>query len=699
MCMRQVILFLSDKSDDYVIKQFRALELARKPMVQDVFFLFHQKTKETPTKIKWLSSYSFFSDILNNMKYTPLSDQLLPGNNHFPLLKYFLENPDYDYYWIVEDDVYFCGNWNEFFNEFTDNVSDFISTYIKKYDEEPNWPWWNSLRKDKMTMTRENMLHSFNPVYRISRKALEYIHEKLLDGWCGHHEVLFPTLLAKAGYTIFDLKYSSSVHSFYDSESYSHLQLKPQTYRDKMLYHPIKEKIASYNKVLKRNCVISAVGNNSLHKQWLPNEKESTFDLHLIVYDQSFQKYYNDSNFISYKKGYKMKLVYDYLCTHPEYLEHYKYFFIPDDDISTDICTIEKLFEMMEAYNLEIAQPALINSYYTFPHTLRDKTCVLRYVNFVEIMIPCFSQKALKLVLPTFNANESGWGIENHWPILINTNLKDIAVIDSVPMIHTRPIQSYSEKNMKELYDYLKVHNLKRVFYEYGFISVNKQSYSDRIQYKSYLNLLKSISNRVKIECSRIQIDYIGLNGGMGMALFLSMYSRLSEDKQSEELAIELINHLGKYVYLINENMNFMSGLPGFCWGIEWLVQSQFISDNSNDILEEVCQCINSYTFTYMNDLSSSQLVDLKSYYQLRINNSNNASHPLYLEEMEILLAINERLEENNSMIGNIELLIFNIYQDLYKKENNYTDSPYYKLLKNGWELLYIIYRKIYKNE
>ena len=68
-----------------------------------------------------------------------------------------------------------------------------------------------------------------------------------------------------------------------------------------------------------------------------------------------------------------------------------------------DADNINKLFCEMEERRIEIAQPGLSHSYYTFKHTLRDRTCVLRYTNFVEIMLPCFSRAALKKVLHTFD--------------------------------------------------------------------------------------------------------------------------------------------------------------------------------------------------------------------------------------------------------------------------------------------------------
>ena len=104
----------------------------------------------------------------------------------------------------------------------------------------------------------------------------------------------------------------------------------------------------------------------------------------------------------------------------------------------------------MRGYNLQIAQPGLSDSYYTYPHTLRNKLSVLHYTSFVEMMFPCFSKNALRKVLHTFNANESGWGTEWHWPILIDSNQKDMAVIDCLKAIHTRPVQSYRPQNVKK---------------------------------------------------------------------------------------------------------------------------------------------------------------------------------------------------------------------------------------------------------
>lgn len=67
-----------------------------------------------------------------------------------------------------------------------------------------------------------------------------------------------------------------------------------------------------------RNCVISAVGRSSLHREW--TRGECHFDLHLVVYDDSYGEFVNDAPFVCRMKGYKLKLVYRYLLSNPEVL-------------------------------------------------------------------------------------------------------------------------------------------------------------------------------------------------------------------------------------------------------------------------------------------------------------------------------------------------------------------------------------------
>ena len=78
----------------------------------DVYVLYHQQG-DVPEEIKSYPYMAFTSEILHGMGYQPIAATIVPGSNHFPLLKFYLENPGYDYYWVVEDDVFFTGEWTD----------------------------------------------------------------------------------------------------------------------------------------------------------------------------------------------------------------------------------------------------------------------------------------------------------------------------------------------------------------------------------------------------------------------------------------------------------------------------------------------------------------------------------------------------------------------------------------------------------
>ena len=60
-----------------------------------------------------------------------------PGFTDLPLLHFFRSYPDYDYYWVVEYDVRFSGDWREFFEELDESQSDLLCTTLTRGSELP----------------------------------------------------------------------------------------------------------------------------------------------------------------------------------------------------------------------------------------------------------------------------------------------------------------------------------------------------------------------------------------------------------------------------------------------------------------------------------------------------------------------------------------------------------------------------------
>lgn len=547
--MTQAILYLTDKENR---QSFLRFSEEATNTYSDVFVLFHQKNTHTLTQeTLHCQVIPFTSDILFQSGYKPIGDSLVPGNAQIPVLRFFVEHPHYDYYWVIEDDVCFSDNWKKFFNTFDKDASDLLASYITHYNDDTTWTWWYTFSSAGKAVKPSDMVRSFNPIYRLSNRALKVIHEKMSRGWSGHFEVLIPTILSTQGMKMTDLgnnkniNYVNNEYHFYDRNTMSHMPLRIQAKRQGMIYHPIKEKIPE--KSPRRNCVISAVGRNSLHRHWLEGaDNNRSFDLHLIVYDNSFGTFYNDADYLSYKKGFKLKLVYDYLKMHPEYTDNYDYFFIPDDDILTSAMDIERLFEIMDAYHLHIAQPALRQSYYTHPLTLRKPLALLRYVNFVEMMLPCFSKKALMNVLESFNANESGWGVEYHWAKLIKSDKKDIAIIDAVAMQHTQPVKQGRTDNLMEMQTYITENRLSLKQDEYDCIlDPSLHATEDQYLYATKsIQALQMIARKLLIRLKSGEIRKLGLDGQAGIALLLNEASYITEDKSLKDIALGVIKYI-----------------------------------------------------------------------------------------------------------------------------------------------------------
>ena len=538
--MKQAVLYLTNKSNEWALSAFHALEQSLQGKA-DVYFAYHRQGDVLPVALQNIENLFVFTlDVLNELGYTPIEKgKLVPGSNHFPLLKFYKENQGYDYYWLVEDDVRFSGEWKEFFDSFASCTSDFLSSVIETKAENPNWYWWSCLKTGNEAIAVDRLLRSFNPIYRLSSQALACIDDHLRKDWIGHHEVLLPTLLYNKGFLLEDFGGEGifgrpeNNAKFYDDTSMRIAPVLPDD-RKNYLFHPVKEEKVRQNGSYKKNAVFVPVGKDSLHRQLLKGDAD--FDLHLLIYDGSYNKFCNDSDFIACDAGYKMDMTYRYLHRHPEFLEKYEYFFLMDDDIVISTEDVNRLFSMMREYKLKIAQPSLVMSYYTYKHTVFNPFYILRYTNFVEMMMPCFSRDALKAVLPTFEQKIRWCGIEMHWPVLIGSNHNDMAIVDAVSARHTRPVQSWNSLSQLQQENYLKKHNLSWSIEMYGGLPL------DNVDFEG-----KRAFDEVRTYCEKIKQDLY--HGGLlkmkksevnSVIFFLKLNSILWNDHASWDVASRL---------------------------------------------------------------------------------------------------------------------------------------------------------------
>jgi len=256
---KEVILLTTHIMSKSIISQYRALKKSLSEQT-DLFFLL----EDIGAKIIFpedVQSYIFSVVTLNELHYEAIAETIIPGSNHFAVLQFFRDFPDYDYYWNLEYDVYFHGDWRVFFNTFENIDADFVSAHIEYFRQRPFWHWWNTINFKTVTIPQTKYIKSFNPIYRISKKALSCLHKVLSEENSGHHETLIPTVLNNSGFSLLDYggngiftppelknKFYHAPHFFEDYYADTTMRFRPSfdreeiesTPSDNKLYHPVK---------------------------------------------------------------------------------------------------------------------------------------------------------------------------------------------------------------------------------------------------------------------------------------------------------------------------------------------------------------------------------------------------------------------------------------------------------------------------
>jgi hypothetical protein len=187
---RQVFLFQAHEFSEELVQLFEELERSVAPL-GEARLLFHGAEPRLSGP-EWRGRVLQVDNRgLAGLGYRTLQGKLFPGHTHFLLLWFFRQFPAYLYYWVVEYDVRYGGDWSDFFACFDGNNRDFLTTNVHTYHQMPLWAWW-AMDGPGVVPPVHARLRSFNPLFRLSRPALHFIHQALVEGWVGHNEVLLP---------------------------------------------------------------------------------------------------------------------------------------------------------------------------------------------------------------------------------------------------------------------------------------------------------------------------------------------------------------------------------------------------------------------------------------------------------------------------------------------------------------------------
>lgn len=200
-------------------------------------------------------------------------------------------------------------------------------------------------------------------------------------------------------------------------------------------------------KATSRFLVVTRAGRKSLHSQWLAPAEARRFDLLVASYDPASGPVDVPGTFHCYIPGSKVQGWKAVLDQHGDFLTQYDYVALIDDDIATDADSLSRLFELGRDNGLTLFQPALTwDSHFTYAGTVRNPLLRYRNVNYIEMMAPFFAIRALEKVAPLF---DYGWesGIDLIWGSALDPEERRFAIIDAVPIKHTRPVGALKEAN------------------------------------------------------------------------------------------------------------------------------------------------------------------------------------------------------------------------------------------------------------
>ncbi|ENV90487.1 DUF707 domain-containing protein [Acinetobacter bereziniae] len=132
-------------------------------------------------------------------------------------------------------------------------------------------------------------------------------------------------------------------------------------------------------------------------------------------------------------------------------LNTYDYLIVTDDDIVVHDQFLDVYIDIVDRYNLKIAQPSRTrHSFNIHKIVLQNRNTIARVTNFVEIgPIFSFHSSIFQYVLPFPDGAEMGWGLDYIWPKIAEKYKFKIGIVDEVAVDHSYRPQSKTYSNHK----------------------------------------------------------------------------------------------------------------------------------------------------------------------------------------------------------------------------------------------------------
>ena len=164
-------------------------------------------------------------------------------------------------------------------------------------------------------------------------------------------------------------------------------------------------------KPLKKHLLFTSAGDLSNLPQWLHGERE--FDIFVAYYGDNHFPQENSIEYFRKRKGGKFQNLYYFFQHENELFNDYESILVLDDDIIINCSQLNHLFKIMEKSGLDLLQPAY-DRRGKISHKITEYNpfTSMRLTNFIEVGVPLFSKRALKLFMNKFDPRLNCCGVD-----------------------------------------------------------------------------------------------------------------------------------------------------------------------------------------------------------------------------------------------------------------------------------------------
>ena len=193
---------------------------------------------------------------------------------------------------------------------------------------------------------------------------------------------------------------------------------------------------------MRRFGVFLQCGAHANHREWF-TQAPRNWDLVVNLFQEGSQAPEGSDLILRQTGGGCHSAVFAHMMDHfPEIIWAYDYWMLLDDDILTSVDDLNRLFEIVSAAQLDMAQPALTpDSFNIFPALFVDPRGGMRKLNAAEMMVPILSRRLIEAGRFVFSESLSGYASDLVLGKIARTQFGTTPmVIDAVPVRHCKEV-------------------------------------------------------------------------------------------------------------------------------------------------------------------------------------------------------------------------------------------------------------------